>query len=70
MSEPTVHLEVAGRSTWACRYASLCPRATEVCETTRPELQSTLPGRVACHHPLSAADHSDGAHPLEVATHA
>ena len=36
-----------------CAFAARCPRATELCRTTRPVMQETTPGHAtACHHPL------------------
>lgn len=36
-----------------CRFRTRCPRATEICATTRPQLVDIAPGhQVACHHPL------------------
>ncbi len=45
-------LEERSRLGWACRFASLCDRATERCETTRPVLQGNGVDSAACHHPL------------------
>ncbi|MEU9291374.1 dipeptide/oligopeptide/nickel ABC transporter permease/ATP-binding protein [Streptomyces sp. NPDC048275] len=34
-----------------CRFADRCPRASEVCRTTTPDLVGTRTHTVACHHP-------------------
>ena len=40
-----------------CPFASRCPLATDRCVSERPELEGLTPGqRVACWHPLTAAD--------------
>ena len=39
-----------------CRFRTRCPRATELCAETVPELRAVSPGRfVACHFPLTAS---------------
>jgi ABC-type oligopeptide transport system ATPase subunit len=63
-------LEVVGRSNWACRYAALCPRASAICESTRPELSDTVTGQVACHHPLGVSPAPRDQRRLEDAAHA
>ncbi len=36
-----------------CAFAMRCPKATELCRTTRPDMQELTPGHAtACHHPL------------------
>ncbi|MFD0314904.1 dipeptide/oligopeptide/nickel ABC transporter permease/ATP-binding protein [Streptomyces flavalbus] len=44
-----------------CRFADRCPRATEVCRTTAPDLLGGATHRAACHHP--AVDLTVGADP-------
>ncbi|MHA5049312.1 dipeptide/oligopeptide/nickel ABC transporter permease/ATP-binding protein [Streptomyces sp. SD15] len=34
-----------------CRFADRCPRASEVCRTTTPDLVGTRTHTAACHHP-------------------
>ena len=36
-----------------CAFASRCPRASDICRTTRPALDEAPQGRVACHHPMA-----------------
>jgi oligopeptide/dipeptide ABC transporter ATP-binding protein len=45
-----------------CRFHTRCPRASEVCRTTEPELTAYQGEHLAaCHHPLNVTD-EDGAH--------
>ena len=37
-----------------CVFASRCPRAAEICRTTRPELRQVAPGRLAACHFIEA----------------
>jgi oligopeptide/dipeptide ABC transporter ATP-binding protein len=58
--------DVEGRLLPGCRFASLCPRVTEVCTSRPPELEEVDPGhRVACFHPL-AMGVPEAAPPVEV----
>ena len=46
-----------------CRFRTRCPRATELCAETTPELRAVSPGRfVACHFPLNG-EPAHTAHP-------